>query len=65
MSVERRKFLKLAGLAALGVAGGATGRVLAEDSLTVDTTPAQTPAPVSASGPLTAKRWAMVIDVKK
>lgn len=63
MSVERRKFLKLAGLAALGVAGGAAHRVLAEDSLAADTTSA--PVAVAASGPLTAKRWAMVIDVKK
>jgi Fe-S-cluster-containing dehydrogenase component len=65
MSVERRKFLKLAGLAALGVAGGTTGRVLAEDSLAVDTPQAQTPVADTARGPLTAKRWAMVIDVRK
>jgi molybdopterin-containing oxidoreductase family iron-sulfur binding subunit len=62
MSVERRKFLKLAGLTALGLAGGATTRALTDDSAAIDTT---APTPEVSSGPLTAKRWAMVVDVKK
>jgi len=62
MSVERRKFLKLAGLTALGLAGGASPRALTDDSSTIDTTAA---TPEGPSGPLTAKRWAMVVDVKK
>ena len=60
MSVERRKFLKMAGLTALGLAGGASAKVLAQDSLQADTIPAEVPR-----GPLTAKRWAMVIDIRK
>ena len=71
MSVERRKFIKLAGLSALGLATG-VGRGLAQDETTgeslADTVAmakeAATEAAI-ASGPLTAKRWAMVVDVKK
>ncbi len=73
MSFDRRKFMKLAGLTALGVAGGKTFEVFAEgvdpiDS-TVDTTAAPTAATPAAAvqppKPLTAKRWAMIVDVPK
>jgi molybdopterin-containing oxidoreductase family iron-sulfur binding subunit len=55
MAVDRRKFLKAAGLAALGVAAKPI-EILAQDDL---------PAGLVQENPLTAKRWAMVIDLKK
>jgi Fe-S-cluster-containing dehydrogenase component len=60
MAVDRRKFLQMAGLTALGVAAQ-PGRLLGQqDSLQADT---------SLIGreehPLTAKRWAMTIDLRK
>jgi Fe-S-cluster-containing dehydrogenase component len=55
MSVDRRKFLKLAGLSTvLGVAGKAPLGALAAG-----------PDPSVYEHPLTAKRWAMVIDLRK
>ena len=53
MSADRRVFLKTAGLTALSVAGG---KALAQEGLAKDWL---------ASGGLSAKRWAMVIDVRK
>jgi len=53
MSSDRRRFLKAAGLAALSVAGG---RVLAQEGLTREWLD---------RGGFKAKKWAMVIDVKK
>jgi Fe-S-cluster-containing dehydrogenase component len=55
MGVDRREFIKLAGVAAVSLAGGASVRSLAEEA--------------SAKGertvPSVAKRWAMVVDLKK
>ncbi len=67
MSIDRRKFIKnLGGLAALGLAGTSAGRALSQDVTDSVTTPATDS--VAATGPLPpleAKRWAMVIDVRK
>lgn len=65
MSVERRKFLRMAGLAALGLAGGAPTKILAEDGTIVDSTEILPEPKPKKSGPLTAKRWAMVVDIQK
>jgi molybdopterin-containing oxidoreductase family iron-sulfur binding subunit len=54
MGMDRRKFIKVAGVAALGVASG-TRRLAAQK-------PATTKA---VEKPLVGKRWAMVIDLKK
>lgn len=65
MSADRRKFLKLAGLTALGLAGGKAADLLADDSLEVippDTLPALSLEP---GKPLVGKRWAMVVDLHK
>jgi molybdopterin-containing oxidoreductase family iron-sulfur binding subunit len=53
MSADRRVFLKAAGLTALSVAGG---KALAQEGLAKDWL---------ARGGLSARRWAMVIDVRK
>jgi molybdopterin-containing oxidoreductase family iron-sulfur binding subunit len=53
MSADRRVFLKTAGLTALSIAGG---KALAQEGLAKDWL---------ARGGLSAKRWAMVIDVRK
>lgn len=53
MSADRRVFLKAAGLTALSVAGGTA---LAQEGL---------PKDWLARGGLSARRWAMVIDVRK
>ena len=61
MSVDRRKFMQLAGLGAIGLAGVTPKRLLGQevtDSLKVLETHQR-------AQPLTAKRWAMVIDVRK
>jgi len=55
MTVDRRKFIKLAGVTAAGLATGAPARLLARE----------TSAQGERSAPLLAKRWAMVIDLKK
>jgi len=61
MKIDRRKFIKFTGLTTVGLAGTPIVRALTgEDSLL---TPAK-PAP-SLDNPLTAKRWAMVIDLRK
>ncbi|MFC1707853.1 sulfate reduction electron transfer complex DsrMKJOP subunit DsrO [Planctomycetota bacterium] len=59
MDSSRREFLKLLGFSALGVAGGSSLPVLAEEAAS-DKRPA---LPKGARPPLTAKRWAMVIDI--
>jgi molybdopterin-containing oxidoreductase family iron-sulfur binding subunit len=59
MAVDRRKFLRVAGLTALGVAAGPF-KILAQEDL-----PVETPRGLPQENPLTAKRWAMVIDLKK
>jgi molybdopterin-containing oxidoreductase family iron-sulfur binding subunit len=65
MSVERRKFLKIAGLTALGLAGGAPAKILSEDGTIVDSTELLGDTTSTPRGPLTAKRWAMVVDLAK
>ena len=68
MSAERRKFLKLAGLTALGLAGSAPARLLGDDSLAGDTLKLIDSVNTSthtARAPLTASRWAMVINLRK
>ncbi len=59
MAIDRRKFLRASGLAVLGLASTAPARLLgAEDTLKAVT-------PKTPREPLTAHRWAMVIDLRK
>ncbi|MEW5701772.1 MAG: sulfate reduction electron transfer complex DsrMKJOP subunit DsrO [Candidatus Zixiibacteriota bacterium] len=58
MSVDRRRFLKIAGLTTLAVASGSARKALTADA--ADSTMATPPSP-----PLTAQRWAMVVDIRK
>lgn len=60
MTVDRRKFLQVAGLAALGMAANPIGAIAQDDSLTV-----HEPGSLPQEHPLTAKRWAMTIDLRK
>ncbi|UCG52892.1 MAG: 4Fe-4S dicluster domain-containing protein [Candidatus Latescibacterota bacterium] len=55
MGIDRRKFLKVAGVAALGLASGSSKQLLARGSSESTT----------AGKPAVGKRWAMVIDLKK
>jgi molybdopterin-containing oxidoreductase family iron-sulfur binding subunit len=61
MGMDRRKFMKIAGASALGIAGaaGPTENLLAQDTANPDTRQVLEKAP-----PLHAKRWAMVVDLK-
>jgi Fe-S-cluster-containing dehydrogenase component len=59
MALERRSFVKMGGLAALGLASGAAGGLVRAGAVAE---PAPQPAPPGAPG-LAAKRWAIVIDV--
>lgn len=61
MAVDRRKFLKAAGLAALGATVGPLGALAQSDSLDV-LAPGES---LAQEHPLTAQRWAMVIDLQK
>jgi molybdopterin-containing oxidoreductase family iron-sulfur binding subunit len=63
MGIDRRKFIKVAGLTVLGTACGAAPKVLSQeaDSVLADTAA----APSGPKEPLVASRWAMVIDVRK
>jgi molybdopterin-containing oxidoreductase family iron-sulfur binding subunit len=61
MGIDRRRFLKVGGLTVVGLAGGSVGKVFAQD----DSLQHVAPGEVKPSGPLTANRWAMVIDVRK
>jgi Fe-S-cluster-containing dehydrogenase component len=56
MPLDRRKFIKLSGLTVLGLAGGSPARLFAQEAA---------PEPGSPTGPLTAKRWAMVINLRE
>jgi molybdopterin-containing oxidoreductase family iron-sulfur binding subunit len=60
--MDRRKFMKIAGVSALGITGAAkpTENLLAQDAGKPDVEKVLEKAP-----PLHAKRWAMVIDLKK
>ncbi len=63
MGINRRGFLKVSGLTAIGLAGGSVSKAFGnEDSTQAAATPVPEAGP---SGPLTANRWAMVIDVRK
>jgi molybdopterin-containing oxidoreductase family iron-sulfur binding subunit len=53
MAMDRRKFLKISGIAALGLTGGRSLKLLAREA----------PERVGAA-PLLGRRWAMVIDLK-
>jgi Fe-S-cluster-containing dehydrogenase component len=65
VSVDRRKFLKLAGVTALGLAGGARGPLVAqENNAHAASNPLIDTTGVSKK-PLTAQRWAMVVDLHK
>lgn len=59
MAVDRRKFLKAAGLTALAAAGKPLTVLAQDDSTVVEKTG------LAQENPLTGKRWAMVIDLKK
>jgi len=62
MDGSRRRFLKVAGLSVLGVAGGASLKLGAQEPAAAAPAPGLEPAPIA---PLTARRWAMVIDLRK
>ena len=53
--MDRRKFMKVAGVAALGLTGGTATRPLAEVK----------PRGTGRKAPLVGRRWAMVIDLRK
>jgi len=55
MGMDRRQFLKVAGVGALGLAGLPASRLLARDASRY----------LPPGGALTGKRWAMVIDLTK
>ncbi len=59
MDGSRRNFFKLAGLTALGVAGGTAVK------LTEAQSPKHRETVEALKNPLTAKRWAMVVDLRK
>ncbi len=59
MGINRRGFLKVSGLTAVGLAGGSVSKVFSSDEDTLQL------APDAPRAPLTARRWAMVIDVRK
>lgn len=63
MTVDRRKFLQVAGLAALGVAARPLAALSQSDSLAMPVV--SEPVGLPQEHPLTARRWAMVIDLKK
>jgi molybdopterin-containing oxidoreductase family iron-sulfur binding subunit len=54
MGIDRRKFIKIAGVTALGLAGGASTKPRAQNA-----------AGTTANKPLVGTRWAMVIDLEK
>ena len=61
MSIDRRHFLKVGGLTVIGLAGGSVAKVFSQD----DSLQQIAPEELKPTGPLTAKRWAMVVDVRK
>ncbi|HOP07630.1 MAG TPA: 4Fe-4S dicluster domain-containing protein [candidate division Zixibacteria bacterium] len=64
MGINRRGFLKVSSLTALGLAGGSVSRAFGNVDSTNTPVDSTTQPPVH-QGPLTAKRWAMVIDLRK
>ena len=65
MSVYRRKFVQLAGAAALSLAAAPASRLLADQTEMDSTASVTRDASLPQVEPLTAQRWAMVIDLKK
>ncbi len=70
MAIDRRKFMKIAGLAAAGAAASPAARLLATDENVAIpdagiTAAEQAPAGLPQEHPLTAGRWAMVVDLRK
>jgi molybdopterin-containing oxidoreductase family iron-sulfur binding subunit len=63
MGLDRRRFLKGAGIAALGIAGTRGLRAFAQEDSTLIAPAADTTAERTA--PLTAQRWAMVVNTVK
>ena len=64
MGVDRRKFLKAAGFAALGLAGKPAVDVLAGTGRAVEEA-GVAGAAEQRGEPLAAKRWAMIVDLRK
>ncbi len=62
MSVDRRKFVKVAGLGMLALAAKPATELFGQD---VEQVPAGTAHKLPQENPATAKRWAMVIDTRK
>jgi molybdopterin-containing oxidoreductase family iron-sulfur binding subunit len=68
MGINRRGFLKVSGLTAVGLASGSVSKVFASDTEPVGSAIADTlstEVPAKSGGPLTAGRWAMVINLRK
>jgi molybdopterin-containing oxidoreductase family iron-sulfur binding subunit len=63
MGLDRRKFLRVSGLTALGLASGAGIKAWAQDDSTM--VEPMAPKKPDVENPLEAHRWAMVIDMKK
>lgn len=61
MSIDRRRFLKVSGITVAGLAAGSPSRLLGQEDIA--------PAPLSQETgpvePVTAERWAMVIDLRR
>ena len=65
MGIDRRKFFKVSGLTALGLAGGSVSKVFSRETPYGDSVRTRTWGTEPPKGPLTAQRWAMVIDLRK
>ena len=63
MSLDRRRFVCLGGLAALGLAGGTAAGIAGQGSASPEA-PAPRAGGAGLEHPLTARRWAIAIDVK-
>jgi len=64
MGIDRRKFVKLAGLTVLGFAGAKPGGVFSQETPAADTASTAPPSG-EPTAPLEGKRWAMIVDVRK
>ncbi|MCB2213149.1 4Fe-4S dicluster domain-containing protein [bacterium] len=62
MIIDRRKFVRAAGLGVLATAAAPATKLLAEEQLVTDHSGDM---PLKQPKPLTAKRWAMVVDTRK
>jgi molybdopterin-containing oxidoreductase family iron-sulfur binding subunit len=61
MGFDRRKFMKLSGLTVAGLVTGSTSKIFGQDEAPADSVAAQT---TQSGEPLTAHRWAMVINIR-